>query len=249
VGSGHSAASTLLSICDLLPEFPQTRVTWVVRRDVPAHGFPYTLDPNDSSPHRDALHQRANQLSHHPIVTFRPRTVVEKMMHDGKSFQVQLNSATPDKVSGEYSFEPFTIQCDNIAAHTGFRPDFALWRELQVDIHPATDGVLRLSQNVVRENSRLGVGLSTGYAEKRPQNTPLEHQPEAKHPDEEGTTEQPVTDAPELLRHRESGFFIVGIKSYGRDAGFLMQNGFRQVRDIYKLLSGDSALDLYEGKL
>ncbi|HEX8234690.1 MAG TPA: FAD-dependent oxidoreductase [Abditibacteriaceae bacterium] len=258
VGSGHSAASTLRSICDLLEEAPQTRVTWVVRRDVPAHGFPYTLDPNDSSPHRDALHRRANELSRHPAVEFHPRTVIDKIAHDGKSFQVQLNIAAPKDGTGEYSVRQETIPCDNIAAHTGFRPDFALWRELQVDIHHATEGVLRQAQNVVRENRRLGIGLSTGYAEKRPQNAERESQA-AEHTSTQSTslqpvannpvTDNPVANDPELLRHCEPNFFVVGIKSYGRDAGFLMQNGFRQVRDVYKLLSGEPTLDLYNGEL
>jgi hypothetical protein len=50
-----------------------------------------------------------------------------------------------------------------------------------------------------------------------------------------------------LLLLTEPGFFVLGIKSYGRDAGFLMQNGFRQVRDVYRLISGNMALDLYDG--
>jgi hypothetical protein len=249
VGSGHSAASTLRSICELLPEFPQTRVTWAVRRDVLAHGFPYTLDPNDSSPHRDALHRRANELSRHSSVDFRARTVVDSMAHDGKKFRVQLSTTAAPVDAHEYSVDVNAIECDNIAAHTGFRPNLELWRELQVDIHPATEGVLRLAQNVVRENRRLGVGVSTGYAEKRPQNngdgTP-EEQEQAGLP---SPASHPVADDPELLRHREPHFYVVGIKSYGRDAGFLMQNGFRQVRDVYKLLSDDLTLDLYNGAL
>jgi hypothetical protein len=249
VGSGHSAASTLRSICDLVAEFPQTRVTWAVRRDVPAHGFPYTVDPKDSSPHRDTLHRRANELSRDTAVNFRPRTVVEKITHNGRSFQVQLSTATSQGGAGEYSIELETVSCDNVVAHTGFRPDFTLWRELQVDIHTATEGVLSLAQNVVRENQRLGVGLSTGYAEKRPQNASPQDQTQAEQQSTERAALQRVADEPELLRHHEPDFYVVGIKSYGRDAGFLMQNGFRQVRDVYKLLSDDPTLDLYGDEL
>lgn len=227
VGSGHSAASTLRSIAELFNEYSQTRVTWLVRRDVPEHGNPYTPDPHDSSKHRDALHRRANELAHHSQVRFSPRTVVERMTHNGAKFRLELSTQKGDAT------EKQTIECDNLVAHTGFRPDHQLWRELQVDIHPATEGVLRLSERVIRENRRVGVGLSTGYAEKRPQENAPEEAP------------CNVADDPELLRHREPNFFVIGIKSYGRDAGFLMQNGFRQVRDIYKLISGDANLDLY----
>jgi hypothetical protein len=52
-----------------------------------------------------------------------------------------------------------------------------------------------------------------------------------------------------LLQSGEPNFYIIGIKNYGRDAGFLMQNGLRQVRNAYRLISGDDSLDLYDGAL
>ena len=242
VGSGHSAASTLRSICDLIPQHPRTRATWLVRRDVPPHGYPYTLVPDDPSPHRDELHRRANELTEHPNVDFRPRTVVDSITHDGESFRVQLNSYG----SGEASLQTQSswIKCDNIAAHTGFGPDFALWEDLQVHVHPSTSGPYQLAEALIANNFHAGVGLSTGYAEKKPRVAPTT---------DDGSTQpdrfQVVLNDPEFLRHPEPNFYVIGIKSYGRDAGFLMQNGFRQVRDVYKLISGDAALDLYEGAL
>ncbi|MBV9469982.1 MAG: FAD-dependent oxidoreductase, partial [Abitibacteriaceae bacterium] len=77
VGSGHSAAGTLLAIADLFEEFPETRITWAVRREVPPHGYPYTLVPDDPNPNRDALHRRANELTERHNVDFHPRTVVD----------------------------------------------------------------------------------------------------------------------------------------------------------------------------
>jgi thioredoxin reductase len=236
VGSGHSAASTLRSIAELFNEFPQTRLTWLVRRDVPLHGYPYTLVPNDSSPHRDALHRRANELTEHPLVDFRPRTVVDALNHNSKYFDVTLSTTMRGG-----STEIRQIQCDNVVAHTGFRPDTSLWRELQVEEHPATGAPRRLGDALIQANRHAGVGLSTGYAEKKPQ---------------QNSAAENVTDRwkfspddPQLLWTGEPNFFVIGIKSYGRDAGFLMHNGFRQVRDAYKILSDNLALDLYEGKL
>jgi len=235
VGSGHSAASTLRSIGDLMDEFPATRLTWAVRRDVPAHGAPYTLVENDASPHRDALHRRANELAADARVDFRPRTVVESVKWNGKEFRVVLK--TPGET--EASLE---ISCDNIAAHTGFRPDETLWRELQVAVHPATGGPLALSTAIIQQNHRSGTGLSTGYAQKCEDEI-----------DGESATEPdkflPVAGAAELMRTGEPNFYVIGIKSYGRDAGFLMNNGFRQIRDVFQLISGDENLDLYDGEL
>ncbi|RFU60152.1 NAD(P)-binding domain-containing protein [Bacillus sp. V59.32b] len=41
------------------------------------------------------------------------------------------------------------------------------------------------------------------------------------------------------LRHNEEGFYIVGMKSYGRAPTFLMATGYEQVRSIAAYLSGD----------
>jgi hypothetical protein len=45
-------------------------------------------------------------------------------------------------------------------------------------------------------------------------------------------------------RTTEPGFFILGSKSFGRGAHFLMRLGFEQVRDVFALLAGKAALDL-----
>ncbi len=42
------------------------------------------------------------------------------------------------------------------------------------------------------------------------------------------------------LAHPEKGFFIVGMKSYGRAPTFLMRTGFEQVRSIVAELAGDA---------
>lgn len=43
------------------------------------------------------------------------------------------------------------------------------------------------------------------------------------------------------LRHPESGFFLVGMKSYGRAPTFLLATGYEQVRSITAWLAGDMA--------
>jgi len=235
VGSGHSAASTLRAIGDLMHDFPQTRVTWVVRRDVPPHGAPYTLAPDESSPQRDELHRRANEMANDARVDFRPRTVIDAIEYSNGSFRVALNTVEQGEVQSR------EISCDNIACHTGFRPDTSLWRELQIVEHPATGGPFSLGEVLLTANRRAGVGLSTGYAER--QTTDLkDSEPPIEKVGDERNDER-------LLRQNEPNFYVVGIKSYGRDAGFLMQNGFRQVRDVYKIITENTDFDLYEGAL
>ena len=41
------------------------------------------------------------------------------------------------------------------------------------------------------------------------------------------------------LRHPEHGFFIVGMKSYGRAPTFLLATGYEQVRSVIAWIDGD----------
>ncbi|MFL5241371.1 MAG: NAD(P)-binding domain-containing protein [Gemmataceae bacterium] len=50
----------------------------------------------------------------------------------------------------------------------------------------------------------------------------------------------------ETLRNPEPNFFILGVKSYGRNSHFLLRNGFEQVRDVFRLITGKPELDLYK---
>ncbi len=55
-----------------------------------------------------------------------------------------------------------------------------------------------------------------------------------------------VCYGPESLRNPEPNFYVLGAKSYGRNAQFLMRVGFEQVRDVFTLISGNAGLDLYK---
>ena len=229
VGSGHSAASALLAVADWFHTAPATRITWVVRRPLASSGEVYYIDPDDKISSRRRLGERANLLVHDNRVDFYSGTVIESIARTALGFQVTLSNGQ-------------VVECHNLVAHTGFRPDPALWRELQVVEHPATGGPHGLSDVIMENNRRSGVGLSTGYAERKPLPPEFGTEGEPKKGD-------PRVASPELVRLPEPNFFVIGIKSYGRDAGFLMQNGFRQVRDVYRLMAGDLELDLYNGEI
>jgi hypothetical protein len=51
---------------------------------------------------------------------------------------------------------------------------------------------------------------------------------------------------PDALRNPEPNFFILGQKSYGRGATFLLRTGFEQVRDVFTLVTGQAGIDLYK---
>ena len=47
------------------------------------------------------------------------------------------------------------------------------------------------------------------------------------------------------LRNPEPNFYLLGSKSYGRNANFLLRGGFEQVREVFTLIAGKADLDLY----
>jgi thioredoxin reductase len=55
-----------------------------------------------------------------------------------------------------------------------------------------------------------------------------------------------LSGGPESLRNLEPNFFVLGAKSYGRNSQFLLRDGFAQVRDVFRLITGKSELDLYK---
>jgi hypothetical protein len=55
-----------------------------------------------------------------------------------------------------------------------------------------------------------------------------------------------TSTAAETLRNPEPNFFVLGAKSYGRNSHFLLRHGFEQVRDVFRLITGNPELDLYK---
>jgi hypothetical protein len=51
----------------------------------------------------------------------------------------------------------------------------------------------------------------------------------------------------EMLTNPEPDFYILGAKSFGRNAHFLLRAGFEQVRGVFALIAGKPNLDLYKG--
>ena len=45
-----------------------------------------------------------------------------------------------------------------------------------------------------------------------------------------------------VLRNPEPNFFILGAKSYGRNAHFLLRTGFEQVREVFAMIASDADL-------
>jgi thioredoxin reductase len=129
IGAGYSAATSAVSLAQLIREFPGTRVTWITRREGPAAaGGPMTPIVGDRLPERERLAHEANRLASDPSsgIRYWPSNVVEGIetigSGDNQSFQVLL--AGPQE--GTHTF-------DRIIANVGFTPDRSLYEELQIE--------------------------------------------------------------------------------------------------------------------
>jgi hypothetical protein len=136
-------------------------------------------------------------------VRHRPFSSVVRIVPAGDAVEVTLAVPGGEEV----------IPVDRIVAQTGFRPDHALSRELQMHECYASQGPMKLAAAL----------LGAGGADCMEQSG----------------------FGPESLLNPEPGFFLVGHKSYGRNPEFLLRVGREQVRDVFRLLSGDARLDLY----
>jgi thioredoxin reductase len=126
VGSGHSAANTLLTLADLADTEPGTTISWAIRATDPARS--YGGGDDDALPARGAL---GTQLRDH-VNAGRIRLLT--------GFRVHRLQALPDGAGVEVTSEgpdgQQTIVVDRIVGATGFRPDHAVTGELRLDLDP-----------------------------------------------------------------------------------------------------------------
>jgi len=131
IGSGYSAATNIVALAELA-KTSDTKVTWVTRRESPADG-PIPVAATDSLPARSELASGANSAA---IEKF-DQTSILKIERDTESgeFTVTLGG----KASGEHAF-------DAVIANVGFRPNDAIYSELQVESCPKTQAPLGVAK-------------------------------------------------------------------------------------------------------
>jgi thioredoxin reductase len=133
VGAGTSAATTATALAHLAEEAPRTRVYWVTRK--PARAL-FESVADDPLPARAALYAAAHRL-----------------VRGGSSALVHKEGCIDaiDRVEGRFEVTlslaagPREVEADEIVVHTGFGPDNALYRELQVHECYASRGPMGLA--------------------------------------------------------------------------------------------------------
>jgi hypothetical protein len=103
-----------------------------------------------------------------------------------------------------------TLAVDRVVACVGYRPDTALYSELHVHTCWATDGPIQLAASL----------LAAG--------------------DDGGDCLAQAAPGPDLLRTEEPGFYVLGMKSYGRSSAFILRVGLEQLAAVETLLNADT---------
>ncbi len=111
---------------------------------------------------------------------------------------------------------PRREEVDSVIANVGYEPDDSIYRGLQIHECYASRGPMKLSAALLSATAEAG-----------------------------GDCMKVGSLGSEALANPEPDFFILGMKSYGRNSLFLLGNGYEQVRDVFRLLTGDENLDLY----
>eukprot|EP01062_Namystynia_karyoxenos_P026769 TRINITY_DN20701_c0_g2_i1.p1 TRINITY_DN20701_c0_g2~~TRINITY_DN20701_c0_g2_i1.p1 ORF type:complete len:453 (+),score=139.39 TRINITY_DN20701_c0_g2_i1:90-1361(+) len=206
IGSGASAITTIAALRALGESGAAgaVRVEWICRQQ----GAPYTVIPGDPLPQRRELYQLGNDIAAGSTAQSSPSFAITH--HAGR--HVAAVARRPDggcvlSLWDEKGAEKGELQCDNICAHVGFRPDLSLTRELQVHYCYATEGPMKLAAAMMAASGSGG-----------------------------GDCLKQVTPGADTMLSPEPSFFILGMKSVGRGSTYLMRTGVEQVAHILELL-------------
>ena len=194
VGSGHSAANTLLDLAQLAESAPDTRISWAVRgADV---SKVYGGEDQDELAARGALGTRLRRLVETGLIEVHTEFLITGFEAADNTLTVQAD--TPSGVQ--------QLSVDRLIPATGFRPELGMLSELRLELDPAVEAPRELGPLIDPEFHSCGSVKPHGER---------------------------------TLAHPEPGFYIVGMKSYGRAPTFLMATGYEQVRSIAAALAGD----------
>lgn len=144
IGSGTSAATTVIALARLAGEAPGTVVVWVTRQPFDKI-FPSIAD--DPLSERHALYALARQLAQGSDAAI---THIGGARIDGFEFNSATHRYRVALMLGEL---PRVEEVDHVIVNTGFGPDDSLYRELQVHECYASRGPMKLSAALQEEDA------------------------------------------------------------------------------------------------
>ncbi|MCX7521971.1 NAD(P)-binding domain-containing protein [Microbacterium sp. STN6] len=122
VGTGHSAANTLIALATLADEVPGTSVTWAIRNETPARVYGAATDELTA---RASIGARVHDFVRNGAIALIDR------------FEIDSTEAAENgrvRAMGRRNGETTTIEADTIVGATGFRPDLDMLREIRLSL-------------------------------------------------------------------------------------------------------------------
>ena len=156
IGSGHSALNSLLDLVGLKEAFPETQITWIVRKA----SVEEALGGGDADqlPERGALGQRVKTLLDAGQIDVLTSCYIQSAQLDNG-----LAIMTADQYGKELEIGPF----DRIIANTGSRPSFDFLREIRYAFDPASESVPALAPLIDPNIHSCGTVRAHGERELR----------------------------------------------------------------------------------
>merc|ERR1711953_1269418 len=163
---------------------------------VRSDGEPFKVKDDDPMEAHKKLEEFGNSAARGEVagVQYLSGSAVQSIKKVGDRLQVTIQTVDGTRVE----------EIDEYVSNCGFKPDTAIFQELQMQLCHATDGPYNLAAT-----------LMTG--------------------DVKSCLEQTFEGA-DTMRTFEPGYFIVGHKSYGRSASFLLRIGHEQVSGVADMM-------------
>ncbi|GAA3944481.1 NAD(P)-binding domain-containing protein [Actinoplanes auranticolor] len=150
VGSGHSAANTLLDLAHLADIAPGTQITWAVRSGSVERAF--GGEDDDELPARGALGSGLRALVETGRVTLAEAFGVHTVRRSGEGIELLAADGR-------------TITADRVVSATGFRPDHSIATELRLDLDPILGCTRALADLIDPNEHSCGTVEPHGYRE------------------------------------------------------------------------------------
>jgi thioredoxin reductase len=154
VGSGHSAANSILALAELSRATEKTRIVWGVRRATLANVF--GGGEADGLPARGRLGAELQALVHAGALRVVTGWQIDEVTTDNHRL----------RVTGARAEGPFRLDgVDEIIVATGQRPDLTINRELRLSLDPALESTSALGPLIDPNEHSCGTVRPHGHAE------------------------------------------------------------------------------------
>lgn len=134
-GSGHSAFNSVLDLLELKKEYPETQITWLLRRKIQDSLF--GGGSTDQLAARGVLGNKMKESVDAGILAIEEESFIRQIHRDeSNQLLMTITQKNNNKIIG-----PF----DEIIANTGSRPDFSFLREIRFQSDPSLESVPALA--------------------------------------------------------------------------------------------------------